>query len=91
MSDFKTLEEMEREELGAFVKEEKKSNKKEEVNIVYTSYFETRDFIYEQVINAELADVAESRNDQTEEEFKNKLYQETPVASFVKYDKKEDK
>lgn len=52
-------------------------DKKKDKNTIYTSFLETRDFIYEQVINAEDAEDAESKTDQN-------------ITSFIKYDKKND-
>jgi len=51
--------------------------KKKDKNTIYTSFLETRDFIYEQVINAEECGGAESKTDQN-------------MTSFIKYNKKDD-
>ncbi len=52
-------------------------NKAKKDDSIYTSFFETRDFIYEQVVNADVADVADGKTEEKE-------------ASFIKYNKKND-
>lgn len=73
-----TIKELNTEDSSDVIEEIKELDKKDkDKNTIYTSFFETRDFIYEQIISAELATDADEKTEEV-------------LASFIKYNKKDD-